>query len=99
MATQVNREGKGGIAASVERHLRAYFDALEDDLPASGLYDRVIQEVEVPLLRVVMTACGGNQLRAAEVLGLNRNTLRKKLRDLGLMDVRPVPARRSGRGR
>lgn len=73
-----------GLSASVERHLRDYFDAHENGLPSAGLYDRVLQEVERPLLSLVMMECEGNQLRAAALLGLNRNTLRKKLRELGL---------------
>ncbi len=73
-----------GLAATVERHLRDYFDAHESALPASGLYDRVIQEIERPLLTLTLAECRGNQLRAAALLGLNRNTLRKKIRELGL---------------
>lgn len=73
-----------GLSASVERHLRDYFAAHESDLPASGLYDRVLQEIERPLLTITLDECRGNQLRAAELLGLNRNTLRKKIRELGL---------------
>jgi len=73
-----------GLAASVERHLRDYFAAHETGLPSSGLYGRVLQEIERPLLAIALAECGGNQLRAAELLGLNRNTLRKKIRDLGL---------------
>ena len=73
-----------GLAATVERHLRNYFAAHENDLPASGLYDRVIQEIERPLLAITLDECRGNQLRAAALLGLNRNTLRKKIRELGL---------------
>jgi two-component system nitrogen regulation response regulator GlnG len=73
-----------GLASSVERHLRDYFAAHENGLPSAGLYDRVLQEVERPLLSLALSECRGNQLRAAELLGLNRNTLRKKLRDLGL---------------
>ena len=83
-----------GLSASVERHLRDYFAAHESGLPASGLYDRILQEVERPLLNIVLTECEGNQLRAAALLGLNRNTLRKKIRDLGL-DARQ--GRKSGR--
>lgn len=73
-----------GLSASVERHLRDYFAAHENELPATGLYDRVLQEIERPLLSITLSQCHGNQLRAAELLGLNRNTLRKKIRDLGL---------------
>jgi two-component system nitrogen regulation response regulator GlnG len=73
-----------GLAASVERHLRDYFAAHENGLPAAGLYDRILSEIERPLLSIALTECHGNQLRAAALLGLNRNTLRKKIRDLGL---------------
>lgn len=76
------------LSATVERHLRAYFAAHEHGLPAAGLYDRVLQEIERPLLAIVLDECQGNQLRAAELLGLNRNTLRKKIRALGLAPAR-----------
>ncbi len=85
-----------GLAATVERHLRDYFAAHERDLPASGLYDRVLQEIERPLLAITLDECRGNQLRAAALLGLNRNTLRKKIRELGLPSGRKV--RRNGGG-
>lgn len=81
---------KPGLAASIDRHLRAYFDAHDGDMPTHGLYDRVLLEVERPLLSLVMEKCAGNQLRAAALLGLNRNTLRKKLRLLGLLPKRNV---------
>lgn len=58
------------------RHLLAY----DDTGSPGGLYDRVLQEVERPLLEQVMLRCQGNQLKAAAMLGINRNTLRKKLR-------------------
>ena len=75
---------KHGLAASVEHHLRDYFAAHENGLPSAGLYDRILQEIERPLLSITLAECRGNQLRAAELLGLNRNTLRKKIKDLGL---------------
>ena len=85
-----------GLSASVERHLRDYFAAHENSLPSAGLYDRVLQEVERPLLSLTLSECGGNQVRAAELLGLNRNTLRKKLRDLGLATGRARKNRGGG---
>ena len=85
-------ERANGLSASIERHLRDYFNAHEEGLPASGLYDRILQEIERPLLAITLDQCRGNQLRAAELLGLNRNTLRKKIRALGLNAGR----RRSG---
>ncbi len=72
------------LAESVARHLDAYFSAHDDVLPPNGLYDRILAEVERPLIRKCLAACKGNQIRAADLLGLNRNTLRKKIRDLGL---------------
>ncbi len=83
------------LAASVERHLRDYFASQGDTLPSSGLYDRVLHEIERPLLAAALDQCKGNQLRAAALLGLNRNTLRRKIRDLGLKLERQY--KRSGR--
>ena len=76
------------IGAAVERHLKEYFTAHRDGLPASGLYDRVLREIERPLLSLSLAATRGNQLKAAHLLGLNRNTLRKKLRELDIQVVR-----------
>ncbi|MFH1803522.1 MAG: nitrogen regulation protein NR(I) [Pseudomonadota bacterium] len=76
------------LAESIERHVREYYDAHDDDMPSNGLYDRILREMERPLLAVTLEATRGNQVKAAEVLGLNRNTLRKKIRDLGLEVVR-----------
>ena len=72
------------LSNSVETHLRHYFALHQQQLPANGLYDRVIQVIERPLIVMSLTACKGNQLRAAELLGINRNTLRKKIRELGI---------------
>jgi len=79
------------LGASVERHLHRYFAAHGDALPPAGLYRRFVQEVERPLILRTLRATGGNQIRAAELLGINRNTLRKKIRDL---DLRALPRRR-----
>ena len=72
----------------MERHLKAYFTAHGETLPAPGLYDRVLREIERPLLQLTLESTRGNQLRAADVLGLNRNTLRKKIRDLDIPVIR-----------
>jgi len=85
-ANAVNDEES--LTDAVERHLRTYFDAHEGELPASGLYDRVLREVERPLIRLSLAATRGNQVRAAQLLGLNRNTLRKKIRDLDIAVIR-----------
>jgi two-component system nitrogen regulation response regulator GlnG len=57
-------------------------------VPPAGLYDRILEDVERPLIQLTLGATRGNQVRAAEVLGLNRNTLRKKIQDLGVEMVR-----------
>ncbi|SDF71681.1 nitrogen metabolism transcriptional regulator, NtrC, Fis family [Limimonas halophila] len=83
--------GAQSLADAVDAHLRAYFDAHGDGLPAAGVYDRVIREVERPLISLALETMGGNQLRTAKLLGLNRNTLRKKIREL---DIEPGDATR-----
>jgi two-component system nitrogen regulation response regulator GlnG len=80
--------GGDGLGASVERHLRTYLEAHDDALPIRGLYGHVLREVERPLVELTLKATNGNQLRAAELLGLNRNTLRKKIRELGIAVTR-----------
>ena len=76
------------LEASIERHLSRYFHEHGEKLPPPGIYDRILKEMERPLLSICLTATRGNQIRAAHLLGLNRNTLRKKIRDLGLDVVR-----------
>ncbi|MBM3603834.1 MAG: sigma-54-dependent Fis family transcriptional regulator [Alphaproteobacteria bacterium] len=72
------------LSDSIEAHLQRYFDLHGDALPPPGLYDRILREVERPLLQVALDATGGNQLRCADLLGINRNTLRKKLTELNI---------------
>jgi two-component system, NtrC family, nitrogen regulation response regulator GlnG len=72
------------IAYAVEHNMQKYFSQFGEDLPPPGVYDRVLAEFEKPLLLACLTATRGNQIRAAELLGLNRNTLRKKIRELGI---------------
>ncbi|PPR16802.1 MAG: Nitrogen assimilation regulatory protein [Alphaproteobacteria bacterium MarineAlpha9_Bin3] len=67
------------LGASVEKHLNQYFDSHKNELPANGLYDRIVHEVERPLIVKTLNLVRGNQLKAAELLGINRNTLRKKI--------------------
>jgi two-component system nitrogen regulation response regulator GlnG len=72
------------LGAAVENHLGRYFSAHTDGLPPTGLYQRVLREVERPLIALSLTATRGNQLQAAKLLGLNRNTLRKKIREFDI---------------
>ena len=81
------REGAGEertLAGSVEKHLQRYFDLHGGALPPAGLYDRVLREIELPLIALTLSATRGNQLKAADLLGINRNTLRKKIRELDI---------------
>jgi two-component system nitrogen regulation response regulator GlnG len=72
------------LGAAVELHLKRYFNMHGDSLPPPGLHDRVLREVELPLIALTLSATRGNQLRAAELLGINRNTLRKRIRELDI---------------
>jgi two-component system nitrogen regulation response regulator GlnG len=78
------RSGSVSIAQAVEENMRSYFAEFGENLPPPGLYDRVLAEMEYPLILAALTATRGNQIKAADLLGLNRNTLRKKIRELGV---------------
>jgi two-component system nitrogen regulation response regulator GlnG len=68
----------------IEQSLAVQFNSGSGDLPSPGLYDRTLESIERPLIRLTLNATRGNQIKAAEVLGINRNTLRKKIEVLGL---------------
>ena len=70
------------LGASVGRHLQRYFDLQGDMLPPDGLYGRILREIEVPLIEIALDATHGNQAKCADLLGINRNTLRKKITEL-----------------
>ncbi len=72
------------LSEQVERYLATYFGSFGRELPPAGLYDRVIRQVEQPLLSAALAATRGNQIRAAELLGLNRNTLRSRIKALDI---------------
>ncbi len=76
------------LGAAVESYLAKYFAGFGSALPPAGLYHRVLRELEIPLISAALAATRGNQIRAADLLGLNRNTLRKKIRDLDLQVYR-----------
>jgi two-component system nitrogen regulation response regulator GlnG len=87
-ATTPTGEGPVSLSTLVERNLASYFASQPGGVPPAGLYDRVLAEIERPLFQLTLAATRGNQMRAAEVLGLNRNTLRKRLHDLGIEKAR-----------
>jgi two-component system nitrogen regulation response regulator GlnG len=72
--------GPMDVSSAVETHVAQLLREHEPKLPPAGLYQRVLDKVEAPLIAMVLNACGGNQIKASELLGLNRNTLRKKIR-------------------
>lgn len=76
------------LSASVAKHLRRYFDLHGGVLPPPGLYNRILKEVEGPLIEIALDATGGNQAKCADLLGINRNTLRKKITDLDIRVTR-----------
>jgi two-component system nitrogen regulation response regulator GlnG len=76
------------LADSVGRHLQRYFDLHGDALPPAGLYARILREIEQPLLQIALDATGGNQAKCADLLGINRNTLRKKIGELDIQVTR-----------
>ena len=79
------------LSASVARHLRRYFDLHAGELPPPGVYQRILREVEAPLIEIALDATAGNQAKCADLLGINRNTLRKKITEL---DIRVTRRRR-----
>ncbi|MBX9739744.1 MAG: nitrogen regulation protein NR(I) [Beijerinckiaceae bacterium] len=81
-------EDDATLSLSVEHHLATLFRTHGDQLPPPGLYHRVLREIEYPLISAALSATRGNQIKAAELLGLNRNTLRKKVRDLDIRLMR-----------
>ena len=83
--------GKAGtekLSGDIERHLRRYFDLHGNILPPVGLYNRILKELEIPLIGVSLEATGGNQAKCADLLGINRNTLRKKINELDIKVTR-----------
>lgn len=83
MSIMANVSG-GNLSQTVRLHLDQYFDYHEDGLPPPGLHARILREIERPLIQKVLSATNGNQVKSAELLGVNRNTLRKKIRELDI---------------
>ena len=84
-------EADDNLSGAVERYMGRYFAGFPDTLPPPGLYHRILRQIEHPLLTAALAATRGNQIRAADLLGVNRNTLRKKIRDLDIQVYRGSP--------
>ncbi len=80
--------GGDKLSSAIEIHLKRYFDLHGDQLPPPGLYHRILREVELPLIALTLSATRGNQIKTAELLGINRNTLRKKIQELDIKVTR-----------
>ena len=83
-------ETGSSLCADARRHIERYFSAHGGAAPPVGVHARIMAEVEKPLIEETLKITKGNQLRAAEILGLNRNTLRRKIRDL---EITIIPTR------
>ena len=78
------------ISIATEQWLSEYLKAYKDHDPPPGLYQTVLHKLEEPLISVCLAYTRGNQIKAAELLGVNRNTLRKKIRDLDIQVIRAI---------
>jgi two-component system nitrogen regulation response regulator GlnG len=76
------------LSDAVSRHLQRYFDLHGDMLPPAGVYTRILREIELPMIEIALDATGGNQAKCADLLGINRNTLRKKITELDIRVTR-----------
>ena len=83
------------LELATERYLSRYFAGFNGELPPAGLHQRILDEIEKPLLHAALAATNGNQIKTADLLGLNRNTVRKKIRDLGIA-VYKMPRAQNG---
>ena len=86
--TRRSDQPAGGLSEAVERHLADYFGSFGKSLPPPNLYDRILADVERPLFIAALAATHGNQIKAADLLGINRNTLRKRIRELDIEVLR-----------
>ena len=89
-ASTASKSAPEGISAASENWLASYFASFDPGLPPPGLYHRALRQLEQPLISATLLATRGNQIKAAELLGVNRNTLRKKIRELDIPVTRSM---------
>lgn len=87
-APQAPHPDTSRLSETISAHLTRYFEMHGNELPPPGLHARLLREIEAPLIEITLNATGGNQIRCAEILGINRNTLRKKISDLDISVTR-----------
>lgn len=90
--TRLNEQNAKNLSELVENYLTRYFAEFGDDLPPPNLHERILRQVETPLLNATLAATRGNQIKAAQLLGLNRNTLRSRIKNLGIKVVKSPSA-------
>ena len=86
LSNNSSEDKKTSLGQSAKYHIEKYFNSIGDDLPSSGLFDKILREVEKPLIYATMRRTSGNQIKASEILGINRNTLRKKIKSIFCFD-------------
>lgn len=80
--------GFNNMRSATEYFVNRYFEEYVDALPPDGVYERFLNEFEYPLISNTLALCNGNQIKAAKLLGLNRNTLRKKIQTHGIRIIK-----------
>lgn len=81
----MDKNNKDTLSTAIEARLDKFFEMHDGDCPESGLYDRVMSEVEKVLIKKTLNHVNGVQIKASHILGINRNTLRKKIKDLKIL--------------
>ena len=85
LSSKINYQFNNELDETVAIHVHKYFNLYDGQLPPKGVYQHILKQVEVPLIEIALVATDGNQAKCAEVLGINRNTLRKKIKDLDIL--------------
>ena len=87
---KINNKEINDINSFITEHIKSYFSKFPKDKIPYGFYNTFIKEIEKPLIMQTLNLTDGNQIKASKILGLNRNTLRKKIKDLGIVLTRSI---------